>query len=203
MKLFISPGSCSLSPHIALREAELPFELEKVDLRVKRTEHDQDYREINPKGYVPALLLDDGQLLTENAVIIQYIADQKPAKHLAPANGTMDRYRLQEWLGFIGGELHKSGFGPMFNPKATDEWKQVLKEGLAKRFDYLNEKLAAHNFLLGDNFTVADSYLFTIVRWSERMKIDLTPWPNLKAHFERIWARPAVQAALKAEGLIQ
>ena len=201
MKYFGSPGTCSLSPHIALREADLPFEYTKVDLRTKATDGG-DYRAINPKGYVPALVLDDGSLLTENPVIIQWIADRKPEKGLAPPAGSMERYRLQEWLNFVCSELHKSVFGPMFNPKCSDEWKQVLRNNMEARFGVLDKHLAGRRYLVGDKFSVADSYLFTIVRWTGHFKIALDPWPNLKAHFERIWQRPHVQAAMKAEGLI-
>jgi len=202
MKYFGSPGSCSLSPHIALREAELPFEYVKVNLRTKETEEGADYRAVNPKGYVPAVILEDGETLTENPVILQWIADQKPEKQLAPLAGTMERYRFQEWLNFICSELHKSCFGPMFNPKASDEWKEVLRGNMAARFGVLEKHLQGRTYLLGDRFSLADSYLFTILRWTKGMQIDLSPWPAVKSHFERIWDRPHVQAAMQAEGLL-
>jgi len=202
MKYFGSPGSCSLSPHIALREAGLPFEYMKVDLRAKRTANDEDYRAINPKGYVPALVLENGELLTENPVILQWIADQVPAKKLAPANGTMERYRFQEWLNFICSELHKTVFGPQFNPRAPEEWKQVLRGLMEVRFAIVEAHLKDHEYMVGNAFTLADSYLFTIVRWTGPMKIDLSPWPALKAHHARIGERPHVKAAMQAEGLI-
>jgi glutathione S-transferase len=202
MKYFGSPGSCSLSPHIALREAELPFEYVKVNLRTKETDKGEDYRAVNPKGYVPALILEDGQILTENPVILQWIADRKPDKELAPPVATMERYRFQEWLNFICSELHKTCFSPMFNPKASDEWKDVLRATMAARFAVLDKQLQGRAFLLGERFSLADSYLFTILRWSKGMNIDLSPFPAMKSHFERIWGRPHVQAAMKAEGLL-
>ncbi|HEX4111291.1 MAG TPA: glutathione transferase GstA [Stellaceae bacterium] len=202
MKYFGSPGSCSLSPHIALREAGLPFEYVKVDLRAKRTADDGDYRAINPKGYVPALMMEDGKLLTENPVILQWVADQAPAKKLAPANGTMERYRFQEWLNFICSELHKTVFAPQFNPRASDEWKQVLRGLMEARFAVVEARLKDRQYMIGDGFTLADSYLFTIVRWTGPMKIDLSPWPALKAHQALIAERPHVKAAMQAEGLI-
>ena len=201
MKYFGSPGSCSLSPHIALREADLPFDYISVDLRSKRTRDDADYRAINPKGYVPALVLEDGQLLTENPVLLQWIGDQKPELGLVPAAGMMERYRFQEWLSFIGSELHKGVFGPMFNPKASDDWKQVLRGVMATRFAVLEDHLASRPYLMGERFTLADSYLFTIVRWTGGLKVDLSPWPKLNAHFARIGERPHVRAAMNAEGL--
>jgi glutathione S-transferase len=201
MKYFGSPGSCSLSPHIALREADLPFDYVKVDLRSKRTRDDADYRAINPKGYVPALVLEDGQLLTENPALLQWIGDQKPQLGLVPAAGTMERYRFGEWLSFIGSELHKGVFGPMFNPKASDEWKEVLRGAMAARLAVIEDHLASRPYLMGERFTLVDSYLFTILRWTGVFKIDLSPWPKLKAHFARIAERPHVRAAMTAEGL--
>lgn len=200
MKLYFAPGACSLSPHIALREAGLPFDLEQVDLKTKRTKSGADYRTINPKGSVPALVLDDTQVLTEGPAIVQYIADQKPEKKLAPAAGTAERYRLQEWLNYIATEVHR-GLSPLFNPKASEEWKQVVKGIAATRFDFLSKKLETRPYLLGEIYTVADGYLFTILRWVGPLKVDLTPWPVLKAYSERVAGRPAVREALKAEGL--
>lgn len=200
MKLYFAPGACSLSPHIALREAGLPFDLEQVDLKTKQTKSGADYRTINPKGSVPALALDGDQVLTEGSAIVQYIADQKPEKKLAPTAGTPERYRLQEWLNYVATEVHK-GLSPLFNPKASEEWRQVVKENAARRFDFLSGKLEARPYLMGESFTVADGYLFTILRWTDPLKVDLTPWPILKAYSERVAKRPAVREALKAEGL--
>lgn len=200
MKLYFTPGACSLSPHIALREAGLPFEVDQVDLASKRTKSGADYWTINPKGYVPALQLDDGQLLTEAATIVQYIADKKPEAKLAPPAGTGERYRLQEWLNFIATELHK-GLSPLFTPNVPEAWQKVVKERIAARFDFLTKRLAGKPYVMGESFTVADGYLFTILNWTNFVKIDLGKWPALKAYQERIGARPAVQAALKAEGL--
>jgi len=197
MKLYYSPGACSLSPHIVLREAGLAFDAEAVDLGAKKTESGADYKAINPKGAVPALQLDNGQVLTEGSAIVQYIADQKPATKLAPAAGTLERYRLQEWLNYIASEIHK-GFSPLFNPKATDEWKQVVKDNLAAKFDYLSKQLQGKDYLMGA-FSVADAYLFTILGWSKHLNIDLAKWPVLSQYVERVGARPAVKAALEAE----
>ena len=200
MKLYYSPGACSLSPHIALHEAGIAFEAEKVDLGSEQTETGADYRAINPKGYVPALRLDDGQVLTEGPAIVQYIADLKPAAKLAPASGTPARYRLQEWLNYITAELHKS-VGSLFNAKMPKEWQDQVKEGIAARFDFLSKQLEGKAFLTGDGFTVADGYLFTILGWTKYVGIDLARWPVLTAYVERVAQRPGVQAALKAEGL--
>ena len=201
MKLYFAPGACSLAPHIALREAALEFDLEQVDLRAKQTKSGGDYRAINPKGGVPALGLDDGQVLTEAAVILQYIADRKPASQLAPAAGTIERYREQEWLNWVATELHK-GISPFFNPKASDEWKQVLRDRLAFQFEFLNGRMAKP-FLMGAQYTVADSYLYTILRWTKLHNIELGKWPDIPAFMARVEARPAAQAALKAEGLLK
>jgi glutathione S-transferase len=200
MKLYYSPGACSLSPHIVACEAGLPIELEKVDLAQHKTEGGQDYLTVNPKGYVPALRLDDGSILTEGPAIVQYLADQKPATGLAPAPGTIDRYRLQEWLTFIGTEIHKA-FGPLFNRASSDDAKKAANTAIAKRFAYLNDQLAKRQYLVGNNFTVADAYAFTIVNWSNFVKIDLKAYPNLAAYMSRIGGRPKVLEALKAEGL--
>ena len=201
MKLYFSPGACSLSPHIVCREAGLAVELVKVDLRTKQTEHGDDYFQINPNGYVPALVLDDGSILTEGPAIIQYLADQVPDKRLAPPNGTMERYRLQSLLNFITAELHKS-MGVFFNPNASAEWKEAVTALLQRRLGYVNDLLAQHPYALGEDFTVADAYLFTILSWSKPLKIDLSPWPRLGDYLDRIAARPAVQEARRAEGLL-
>lgn len=202
MKLYYKPGACSLSPHIVLREAGLAFELELVDLATKKTGSGGDYLGLNPKGYVPALALDDGQLLTEGPAILQYLADRVPEKRLAPPAGTMERYRLQELLNFIATELHK-GFNPLFNPKAPEEWKVVVRELLAKRIEIVARQLAGRDYLMGDGFTVADAYLFTVLNWANFAKLDLSSWPVLKTYSARVAARPAVKAALVAEGLVK
>jgi glutathione S-transferase len=202
MKLYYSPGACSLSPHIVANEAGLAIDLEKVNLAEHKTESDQDYMAVNPKGYVPALRLDDGSVLTEGPAIVQYLADQKPASGLAPAAGTIDRYRLQEWLNFIGTELHKS-FSPLFNKASSDDVKNTAKTSINKRLGYLNDQLASRQYLMGGNFTVADAYAFTIVNWTNFVGIDLKPYPNVGAYMGRVAARPKVQETLKAEGLVK
>ena len=201
MKLYYSPGACSLSPHIVLVESGLGFDLEKVDLAAKKTERGADYWKVNPKGYVPALELDDGQVLTEGPAIVQYLADRVPQKKLAPPAGTMERYRLQEWLNFISTELHK-GFSPLFNPKASDDWKSAARELLGRRIAIVAKQLEGKSYAMGTAFTVADAYLFTILRWARHVKLDLSPWPVLPDYLDRVAARPAVHAALAAEGLI-
>lgn len=198
MKLYYAPGACSLSPHIALREAGLDFDLIKTDLRARKTEAGDDYLAINPKGYVPALKLDNGQVLTEGFAIVQYIADQKPESGLAPKAGSMERYRLQEWLGFISTELHKQ-FSPLFNPAATAEWKATITANIVKRLDWVATQLEGRQYLLGENFSVADGYLYVILNWADRMKIALPP--AVAAFHQRVGARPKVIEALKAEGL--
>ena len=202
IKLFYTPGACSLSPHIALREAGLAFDLVQVDLAAKKTEHGDNYLTINPKGYVPALLTDSGELITEGAIIVQYIADQRPESGLAPAAGTAERRRVQEWLHFIATELQK-GLGPINNPKANDELRQVLKQRLFLRFDFLSKSLEGKKYLLGDTFTVADGYAFYVLRGLRKLEgqAAFDQRPVLKAYFERISARPAVQAVLTAEKL--
>lgn len=202
MKLYYSPGACSLSPHIVLREAGLPFTLEKVDLKTKKTASDADYTRINPKGYVPALQFDDGTTLTEGPAIVQWVADQVPEKHLAPAAGTMERYHLIEWLNFISTEVHKQ-FSPLFNPLTPESGKQNFKDLLARRFDYLQQQLGAKPFLTGNHFTVADAYLFTVLGWSKYVDIDLGKWPQLAAYVARVAARPKVHEALAAEKLVK
>ena len=202
MKLYFTPGACSMAPHIALREAGLAYELQKVDLSKHQTDAGEDYYKINPKGYVPALRLDNGELLTEVAAILQYVADQKPASGLSPSAGTMEHYRLVEWLNFIASEIHKQ-FGPMFNPKITPEWRQNQLNALSRRFDYLSERLAGNQYLFGGKFTIADAYLFTVLNWTGFLDIDLGKWPKLKDYMARIAARPAVKEAMMEEGLIK
>ncbi|MCX5572148.1 MULTISPECIES: glutathione transferase GstA [Kaistia] len=199
MKLYYAPGACSLSPHIALREAGLPFTMEKVDLRAKTTESGADYKAINPRGYVPALQLDDGRVVAEGPVIVQMIADLAPGSTLAPALGTPERYQLMDWLAFIATELHK-GFSPFFNPAVNDEAKQSFRQRLALRLDYLTKALGDKPYLMGDDFSAADGYLFTVLRWAKGFKFELGP--TLDAYFDRVAARPAVKAALEAEGLL-
>jgi glutathione S-transferase len=202
MKLFYSPGACSLSPHIALREAGIPFTLHKVDLKVKKVESGEDYNGVNGKGYVPTLQLDNGQSLTEGPAIVQYIADQKPALGLAPAAGTMDRYKLQEWLNFIASELHKA-LGSFFNPAQTPEWKEAVKATLSRRLDWLAQQLKGKQYLMGDNFSVADAYLFTVLGWAKHANFDLSKWPVIEQYIARVGARPKVVEAMKAEGLVK
>ncbi len=202
MKLYFSPGACSLSPHIALREAGLDFELEQVDLRSKQTKSGADFRKVTAKGMVPVLLLDSGDTLTEGPAIVQYIADQKPASGIAPAPGTIERYHLMEWLNFITSELHKN-YTPLFKPTTPDEYKTMVHATLAERYAFLDEKLAGKQYLMGDRFTVADGYAFTVTNWARIVKVDLTPWPNVAAFMERMRARPKVHEALKVEGLIR
>ena len=202
MKLYYSPGACSLSPHIALREAELPFELVKVDLQAKQTASGGDFMAVNGKGYVPVLELADGKNLTEGPAIVQYIADQRPEAGLAPRPGTLERYRLQEWLNFITSELHKT-FAPLFNPNISADWRQGLEAHLARRFDWLGQQLAGKNFLLGERFSVADGYMFTVVNWAQFVNIDLKKWPIIAQYRASIGERPKVREAMKAEGLIK
>jgi len=201
MKLYYSPGACSLSPHIALREAGLPVELVRVNLKNHQTQDGTDFYTINPKGYVPTLILDDGATLTEGPAIVQYIADQQTHSPLAPPNGSMARYRLQEWLTFIGTEIHKA-FGPLWNPSAPGETRAAAQARLEQWFGWLDQHLGQHNYLMGDTFTVADGYLFTCVNWCNFLKISLAPWPHLGDYMQRVAQRPAVQAALRAEGLL-
>lgn len=202
MKLYYSPGACSMAVHIALAEAGLSYDLERVDLGQKKTERGQDYTSVNPKGYVPALAVDGGQVLTEVSNLVQYVADQAPNASLAPKPGTLERYRLMEWLGFISTELHK-GFAPLFKPNTPDDYKPIVRENLAKRFDWLNDQLAGRDYLMGSGFTAADAYAFTILNWTNFHKIDLGRWPNLKAYVERVGARPGVQRAMREEGLLK
>jgi glutathione S-transferase len=201
MKLYYSPGACSLSPHIALREAGIDAELIKVDTKAHTYAAGSDYYAINGRGYVPALALDDGQVLTEGPAIVQYIADRNPGSRLAPAAGTIERYRLQEWLNFVTSELHKQ-FSPLFAADTPAEYKTIVKRKIAKRFDWLAGQLAGKDYLMGRQFTVADGYLFTILRWTKFVGIDLAGWPVLAAYEKRVAARPKVREALVAEGLL-
>ncbi len=202
MKLFYSPGACSLSPHIALHESGLPFVAVKAPTKTHKLDDGTDYYTINPLGYVPLLELDDGTRLTEGPAIVQYIADSAPEKKLAPPAGTLARYRLMSWLNFVGTELHKGCFSFLFNPATPADFKPVLKERLAGRLSWVNEQLEGKTYLLGDDFSVADGYLFVVTNWAKPMSIDLAPYPHLNAWRARVAARPAVQAALKAEGLL-
>ena len=202
MKLYYAPGACSLSPHIVLLEAGLPFTLDKVDLGTKKTSTGADFHTINSKGAVPALQLDDGKVLTEGPAIVQYLADLKPDSGLAPRAGTFERYQLMEKLNYITSEVHK-GFGPLFNPEASAEWQAAAKAGLGKKFDWLSQSLGNKTYLAGNTFTVADSYLFTLLSWTAHVGIDLGKWPVLTAYQSRIAQRPKVQQALKEEGLLK
>jgi glutathione S-transferase len=202
MKLYFSPGACSLSPHIALREAGLAFDLVKVDTKTHRFDGGGDFYSVNPKGYVPVLELDGGERLTEGPAIVQYIADRKPESGLAPKAGTLERVRLQEWLNFLTSEIHK-GFSPLFSADTPEDYKPVVRKRLAGRFDWLSKELDGRDFLMGDRFTVADGYLFTLLGWLPFVGMNLQEWPVLKAYRERIAGRPAVKEALKAEGLVK
>jgi glutathione S-transferase len=201
MKLYYAPGACSLSPHIVSRELGIPLEMQKVNTKDKSMEGGGDFRTVNPKGYVPALDLGNGQVLTEGPAIVQYLADQKPESGLAPKAGTVERYRLQEWLNFITSEIHKS-FSPLFKPNTPDDYKKIAKENLGARFEWLDKQLAEREYLMG-HFTVADAYLFTVVNWSGFVGIDLAKYPNLAAYQKRVAARPKVREAMKAEGLLK
>lgn len=198
MKLYFSPGACSLASHISLREAGLPFELVRVDTGVHKLKDGTDYYAINPKGYVPAIGLDDGQLLTEGAALLQYIGDQAPASGLIPRAGSMERFRANEWLTFISSEIHK-GFSPLFNKDLKDDAKTVLRAKLEKRFGPLDTHFAKNQYLMGDTFTVADAYLFTVINWSGGVGIDLDKWKNLSVYLQRVSARPKVREALHSE----
>ncbi|MDD5335404.1 MAG: glutathione transferase GstA [Rhodoferax sp.] len=202
MKLYYSPGACSLSPHIALQESGLSYEAIAAPTKTHKLADGTDYYSINPLGYVPLLVLDDGTQLREGPAIVQYIADQVPAKKLAPANGSLERYKLQEWLNFIGTELHK-GFSPLFTPGMPEEAKSIAKTRLAARLQWLDGELANKTYLMGDIFTVADGYLFTVSNWAQHVGVDLSGYANLLAYRARVGARPAVIEAMKAEGLIK
>ncbi|MBT3788540.1 MAG: glutathione transferase GstA [Alphaproteobacteria bacterium] len=202
MKLYFSPGACSLSPHIVLREAGADFDLQQVDTRSKEmVGSDSLFTDINPKGSVPFLQLDDGEVITEGAVIVQYIGDKNPESGLIPPAGSMERIRVQEWLSFIGSDLHK-GFGPIFNPKYMPEAAPVAKGLLEIRLAYVAGELEGKDYLMGDKFTAPDAYLFTILNWAKKVGIDLDQWPDIPAYMARVAGRPAVQETLKAEGLI-
>jgi glutathione S-transferase len=202
MKLYFSPGACSLSPHIALREAGLSFDLVQVDLRSKEIKTGGDFRAVNGKGMVPVLELDNGDRLTEGPAIVQYVADRNPASGLAPPAGTIERYHVMEWLNFITSELHKN-FTPLFKPNTPEDYKKIARDTLAERYGFVDAKLAGKQYLMGERFTVADAYAFTITNWTRIQKIDLAPWPNVAGYMERVRARPKVEEAMKAEGLIK
>jgi glutathione S-transferase len=198
MKLYFSPGACSLSPNIVLREAGLPFDLVRIDMKTKKTPDGADFLALNPKGYIPALQLDNDQVLTEGVAIVQYVADLKPESKLAPANGTFERSRLQETLNFISTEIHK-GFSPLFNSALPDDVKAIFKTKLLHRLGEVATTLDQHDYLLGSQFTVADAYLFTVLGWAKHFAIDLNQWPSIAKFYERVGARPAVKAAIEAE----
>ena len=202
MKLYYSPGACSLSPHIALREAGLAFEPVLTNTKTHQLADGTDFYTINPKGYVPLLELDNGERLSEGPAIVQYIADQVPAKNLAPANGTMARYRLQEWLTFIGTEIHKT-FSILFTPSTADEAKAAAKTKILARLGYVERQLGDKPYLMGEHFSVADGYLFAVTNWARPMAVDLTALPKVSAFMARVAARPAVQEAMAAEGLLK
>jgi glutathione S-transferase len=199
MKLYYSPGACSLAVHIVLREAKYKFDLDKVNIPEKKTESGEDYLAVNPKGYVPALKLDDGTVLTEVGAIIQYLADQKPRRGLAPKPRTIERYKLIEWINFTASEIHKA-LGDFFNPKMTPEWREARLERLGKRLAYLDKALGGSEYVMGE-FSIADAYLFTVLNWTNIHKIDLSPWPNIQAFMRRMGERNTVKKAMKAEGL--
>jgi glutathione S-transferase len=201
MKLYYWPGACSLSPHIVAREAGVALDLAQLDRGERKTADGVVLSSINGKNQVPALELDDGQVLTEGPVITQYLADRKPGSDLLPEAGTMERYRVQEWLNYVTSEIHKT-FAPLFRPNTPDEIKSISRDFLGQRYDWINGQLAGKKYLTGDKFTVADAYLFVVLRWSPRVGIDLSKWPNIIAYMDRVAARPKVQEALKAEGLV-
>ena len=200
MKLYFTPGACSMAPHILLRESGQKFDLEQVDLASKKTKSGADYKKVNGKGYVPALQLDNGEVITEAPIILQYIADQKPESGLVPKAGTMERYRTQEWLNFVTSELHK-GLGALFNPAVPDAYRTIAIDRIGTRLDFLESKLQGKQYLQGDKFTAPDAYLFTILSWAPHLKVSLDKWPGIQAYLGRVAARPQVQATLKAEGL--
>jgi len=200
MKLYFAPGACSLAPHILLREVGASFDLEQVDNKAKKTHSGADFWQVNPKGYVPVLELDDGRRITENPAVLQYIADQYPDSGFVPACGSFDRYRVQEWLNFTTSELHKT-FGSFFKPNTPEDYKPIARENLSKRYAFLDEHLGSHQYLHGEKFGIADCYLFVITRWLDRVGLDIGKWPQVKAYWARIAARPKVQEAMEAEGL--
>ena len=201
MKLYYSPGACSQASHIVLHETGLEFDKEKVNIGEKTTESGGAFLDVNPKGQVPVLELDDGQILTEGSVIVQYLADKAPDAGLLPAAGTMERVRVQEWLSFVGSELHKP-FDALFNPAVPEEFKSIAKENLARKFAFLDAHLADNDYLAGDSFTVADPYPFVVLNWTQYQDIDLVDYKNISAFIDRVAARPHVQETLKAEGLV-
>jgi glutathione S-transferase len=202
MKLYYSPGACSLSPHIVAREAGIDLELEKVDTKSHTFGSGGDFYSVNPKGYVPALEIKAGEILTEGPAIVQYLGDQKPGSGIVPAAGTLERYRLQEMLGYINSEIHKT-YSPLFNKATTPEQADERKQYLKKRYKYLDDKLAGREYLVGDRFSAADAYLFTVTNWAQHVKLDLSGFPNILAFQKRVAARPAVQQAMKEEGLLK
>ncbi len=202
MKLYYSPGACSLSPHIVLQEAGLAFELVLASTKTHKLQDGTDYYTINPKGYVPLLELDNGERLSEGPAIVQYIADQAPAKNLAPAAGTMARYRLQEWLNFTTSEIHKT-YSPLFNPATPEEFKNVVRAKMQDRYRYVDAELEGKSYLMGSDFSVADAYLFTVTNWARHVGLDLAAFKNVAAFTARVAARPSVQEAMKAEGLLK
>src|SRR4051812_22118687 len=202
MKLFYAAGACSLSPHIVARESGLDLQIEKVDLKAKKTASGADFLAVNPKGYVPALQLDSGEVLTEGPAIVQYLGDKAPAAGIVPANGTMERYRLQETLGFINSEIHKN-YSPLFDPGTPDAVATAVRDRLKKRYALFEKRLDGKQYLFGDRFTAADAYLFTVTNWAGAVKLDLSGFANLQAFQARVAARPAVQAAMRAEGLLK
>ena len=202
MKLFYAPGSSSLLPHIVLHEAELPFEPIRINEHTKAISGGGDYRTVNPLGYVPALLLDDGTLLTEGAAIVQYIADLAPEKKLAPPNGTIERVKLQAWLNFCSSELHKGGFSPLFYKDVPEDGRDVFRARLTVRFAHLDEHLSSNEHLMGRDYSVADAHFFVVSNWANWVDFDLSPYTAVLAHRRRVGSRPAVVAALKAEGLV-
>jgi glutathione S-transferase len=200
MKLYYSPGACSLSPHIVAKELGLPVEFEKADLGAKKTASGADFLAINPKGQVPTLVMDDGQVLTEGAVIVQYLADRKPEAGLMPAAGSLDRYRVQEWLNTVTSELHK-GYSPLFGGDTPEEFKAIARKNLTKKYGFIDSHLKGKSYLMGDRFTVADAYLFTVTNWAGHVGLDLSGFANLQAFQKRVSERPAVRETLKEEGL--
>ncbi|HEX8669483.1 MAG TPA: glutathione transferase GstA [Allosphingosinicella sp.] len=202
MKLYYAPGACSQAPHIVAREAGLPVELSRVEFPSKRTSDGEDFYAVNPKGAVPTLKLDDGSVLTENAVILQYLADQAAGSELAVPPSGIERWRLLEWLNFVATELHK-GFGPLWNPATPEDFKEATREALGKKFDYLQEKIGEGPYILGDRFSIVDAYAFAVLNWTRIHHIDIHRWPGLAAYLQRIAHRPAVRDTLRAEGLIQ
>jgi len=201
MKLYYAPGACSLSPHIVAREAGIPIQLQKVNTKDKSMEGGGDFWQVNPRGYVPVLELDNGERLTEGPAIVQYLADQKPDSGLAPKAGSLERYRLQEWLNFLTSEVHKQ-FSPLFKPNTPEDYKPIAKQNIATRFDWLDKQLAGKDYLTGKQFTVADAYLFVLTNWTKPTQIDLAKWPNIQAFNKRVAARAKVKEAMQFEGLL-